>query len=628
MFNCSIALFWCLLSLVLVKVNANNPTAYEREQLIPLYYNKLFSQRTQIPYKYATQPFICPPYTDSSWHHKQRLTSWLVADQDWRGDWLIQSDYKIATLDNVDCNVLCTKPWSLQDAIVAKELIEQDYQVEWWLDGLPGATASYTNEVSTRAYRVGFPLGQIKNNHTFINNHVTFNILYTPSHDRIQVLGFEVYPDSVANGQCTHTAIDYTMQEVNERRTSVTFTYSVRWKEAKNPLTPAKLPLTPQTRWDMYIITPDPETHFYAMINSIITILFLLGVVGVILMKTLQRDQQQNYHDDHDLKIHEDFEDVIGWRLIHRDVFRRPIYGGLLAPLVGSGIQLVVAAVGTLVCMVLGTSHPAQPGSLFRTAFVIYMLSSILAGYHSARIYKVFRGRSWFLNTILTAILVPVLVLGSLLLESISGWTLHSSRTMSVKGWFTLMILWLVVMLPLTFLGSLVGDRRERIEHPSRTTQMPRFIPEKRWYQSYSMSVLLGGVIPFAIVFVDLDELLKSVWQGELYLSLGYASMACMLLGVATASVTVVLVFFQLCNEDYHWWWMSFAVGASCSLYTFIYALVFYWIRTDMIGMASGMVYLVHTLVGCLLLGLCTGTLGFISTYSVIRRIYAAVKVD
>lgn len=57
------------------------------------------------------------------------------------------------------------------------------------------------------------------------------------------------------------------------------------------------------------------------------------------------------------------------------------------------------------------------------------------------------------------------------------------------------------------------------------------------------------------------------------------------------------------------------------------YALVFYWIRTDMIGMASGMVYFVHTLIGCLLLGLCTGTLGFISTYSVIRRIYAAVKV-
>lgn len=176
-------------------------------------------------------------------------------------------------------------------------------------------------------------------------------------------------------------------------------------------------------------------------------------------------------------------------------------------------------------------------------------------------------------------------------------------------------------------------------------------------------SVLLGGVIPFAIVFVDLDELLKSVWQGELYLSLGYASMACMLLGVATASVTVVLVFFQLCNEVSNGTWVdgiqkayTLAKGLSlvvdvirCWSIMFIvyiyvsikvlsrrrrihvlissYALVFYWIRTDMIGMASGMVYLVHTLVGCLLLGLCTGTLGFISTYSVIRRIYAAVKV-
>lgn len=177
-------------------------------------------------------------------------------------------------------------------------------------------------------------------------------------------------------------------------------------------------------------------------------------------------------------------------------------------------------------------------------------------------------------------------------------------------------------------------------------------------------SVLLGGVIPFAIVFVDLDELLKSVWQGELYLSLGYASMACMLLGVATASVTVVLVFFQLCNEVSNGTCIDgiqkslysckrIIIGGGCHsllehrvhcihlckykkvlsrrrhIHVMIssYALVFYWIRTDMIGMASGMVYLVHTLVGCLLLGLCTGTLGFISTYSVIRRIYAAVKV-
>lgn len=46
--------------------------------------------------------------------------------------------------------------------------------------------------------------------------------------------GLLMHENSVANGQCTHTAIDYTMQEVNERRTSVTFTYSVRWKEVND----------------------------------------------------------------------------------------------------------------------------------------------------------------------------------------------------------------------------------------------------------------------------------------------------------------------------------------------------------------------------------------------------------
>ncbi|KAI9322409.1 hypothetical protein BX666DRAFT_2022888 [Dichotomocladium elegans] len=595
------ALIW----LASVFITLARAISYKREELIPLYYNKLFSHRTQIPYKYATQSFVCPPYTHNNWHQKPRVESWLVADQDWRGDWLVQSDFKIAALSNTDCSVLCTKEWTLEDSMVAKDLIGNEYQVEWWLDGLPGATASYTNEINTRSYRVGFPLGQVKDNQTFINNHVTFNILYTTSyHDRIDIIGFEVYPDSFANGQCSRTTVDYTMQDISETRKSITFTYS------------AKLPKTAQNRWDMYIIRPDTDSHFYALINSSITILFLLGVVLVIMMKTVQRDQP--HLDDNDFKIHDDIEDAVGWRLIHRDVFRRPMYGGLLAPLIGSGVQVLVT----------GTACLAQPGSIIRLAAFFYVLSSVAAGYYSARIYKVFRGRSWFLNTALTATIVPGIIVSSLMLDGFLGWSIHSSRSMTVKGWMILVSLWLLVMAPLTFLGSFVGDRQERIEHPARTTQMPRFIPEKRWYQSYTMSIALGGVIPFAVVFVDLDELLTSMWSGEMHLSLYYASLACLLLGIATAAVSIALVFFQLCNEDYHWWWMSYAIGAASSLYTFAYALVFYWVRTNIEGITSGMIYIAHTLLGCLLLGLCTGTIGFFGTYSIIRKIYAAIKMD
>ena len=50
--------------------------------------------------------------------------------------------------------------------------------------------------------------------------------LYIYKHTYIIILYY-----SVANGQCTRTSIDYTMQEVTEQRKSITFTYSIKWKE-------------------------------------------------------------------------------------------------------------------------------------------------------------------------------------------------------------------------------------------------------------------------------------------------------------------------------------------------------------------------------------------------------------
>lgn len=105
--------------------------------------------------------------------------------------------------------------------------------------------------------------------------------------------------------------------------------------------------LSPEKRWDMYIIDPDPSTHLYAIINSLVSVLLLVGVVSIIMLKTLRKDTSSHF-DDHDFKSYDDFEDVVGWRLIHRDVFRRPIYGGLLAPIIGTGVQTLSTAAITL----------------------------------------------------------------------------------------------------------------------------------------------------------------------------------------------------------------------------------------------------------------------------------------
>jgi transmembrane 9 superfamily protein 2/4 len=71
--------------------------------------------------------------------------------------------------------------------------------------------------------------------------------------------------------------------------------------------------------------------------------------------------------------MYDDSDEFIGWKLINRDVFRRPIYGGLLTPVMGSGIQLLIAAFGIIGCLFMGWYHPAEPASLTRwvTFFII-----------------------------------------------------------------------------------------------------------------------------------------------------------------------------------------------------------------------------------------------------------------
>lgn len=55
--------------------------------------------------------------------------------------------------------------------------------------------------------------------------------------------------------------------------------------------------------------------------------------------------------------------------------------------------------------------------------------------------------------------------------------------------------------------------------------------------------------------------------------------------------------------------------------------MIFYWIRSDITGLASGAIFVMHTLLGCVLVGVANGALGFLSAYSVIRRIYSGIKV-
>ncbi|CEI87615.1 hypothetical protein RMCBS344292_02025 [Rhizopus microsporus] len=598
------------LLLLFQSILAFSQEGYRPGETIPLYYNKIFSLKNPLTYSIQSLPFICP--TSSP-----RKKSLLVYDQDLRGDRLTQSNYKINVLEDQECKLLCRRSLKVEDAILLGDLIRDEYQVEWELDSMPGATVSYTNEEPEHKYRIGFPLGFKNGNAYYLNNHVIIQILYDINDaGRYRIMGFEIYPDSISEGECTKKNVDYDHQKIVERRSTVSYTYSVRWKQVNNV----------NNRWDAFLLSPNPERHLYASINSMIVTIISWSMVGFILFKTRHRRSNSNQNDK-DIKVYDDVEDYVGWKLIYRDVFRRPVYGGLLTPLMGTGIQLLVIALGILTALYMGWYHPAEPTLLTRRATALFLLGSFPAGYWSARVYKVFRGKAWVLNSLLTSSIVPSIFLCVLFIISILAWTQQSSLAISFNGWLSLISLDICLAVPLTLLGSYLGERKDRIEYPSRTTQIPRMIPAKRWYQLNFIRVILGGVIPFSVIYLNWHDYLSSSIKGEFMLSINYTIQCMTCLLTTTSAVTIILVFLQLCTEDYLWWWQSFMIGGSSAIYMFIYGVFYFMQHSPLQGLGS-FIYIAHLLMSCSLLGLCTGTLGFLSAYVFIQHIYSTVKVE
>ena len=69
-----------------------------------------------------------------------------------------------------------------------------------------------------------------------------------------------------------------------------------------------------------------------------------------------------------------------------------------------------------------------------------------------------------------------------------------------------------------------------------------------------TFSVLIGGILPFGAVFIELFFILTSMWLHQVYYIFGILFLVYVILVITCAEITIVLCYFQLCSEDYHWW--------------------------------------------------------------------------
>ena len=100
-----------------------------------------------------------------------------------------------------------------------------------------------------------------------------------------------------------------------------------------------------------------------------------------------------------------------------------------------------------------------------------------------------------------------------------------------------LIAMWFCISVPLVFLGAFFGFKAPAAEHPVRTNEIPRQVPLQAWYMSAPFTMLIGGILPFGAVFIELFFIMRSVWLQRFYYVFGFLALVILILLVTCAEV-------------------------------------------------------------------------------------------
>jgi len=628
------------------------PRNYEEGDMIEVKVTGLDSVKTQLPYEYYSLPFPRPEHVEVAAENLGEVLS---------GEKIENLLYEVSMKVIESCKILSEewREYTDKELDMFAKRVSEEYRVHWIVDNMPAATKFYTEAPAadndgestlTAHYEKGFNLGFVGSAlipHTqpgvkYVNNHVRLVLYYHEEPEKyagFRIVGFEVEPFSVkhvVDGKwkgrdtklktCTplskvtrdmpHQPVSHITSNDDRR---IIFSYDVQWEKSD---------VKWASRWDLYLKMNDPQIHWFSILNSIMIVLFLSAMVAMIMLRILRRDfSRYNAIDNSE----EAQQEETGWKLIHGEVFRPPAHGGLFSVLVGTGVQVFGMTLVTLVFAVLGFLSPANRGGLMSALLLLFVFMGSLAGYTSTRLFKMFKLVDWKKNTLTTALFFPGLVFAVFFILNLFVAGEHSSGAVPFGSLLALLLLWLGISLPLVYLGSYIAFAKPAIEHPVKVNHIARSLlpaESSSFFSHPSLPILVGGILPFGAVFIEIFFIMSSVWLHQFYYVFGFLFIVFVVLIITCAEITVVLCYFQLCNEDYHWWWRSYLTAGSSALYLFLYSILYFFTKLEIIKMVSALLFFGYMMLVSFAFFVLTGTIGFVACFFFVRKIYSSIKID
>lgn len=602
---------------------------------------------------YYRLPF-CPPAGGAK-RDSENLGEFLA------GDKIENSPYYLEMKKEMYCEQLCIANLGRgekegMNANKMTKAIRKNYHNNWIVDNLSSASKAEDDEHITTRYWNGFPIGFIDDKgKAFVHNHVNIEIHYHPVAETggNRVVRFIVEPFSTkhefepdeggdddskfkdtvakisnpidscrpsANVHTTYDMITAIGREPQPSSGKVLFTYDVTWKESE---------ILWASRWDVYLSMDNAvpaRVHWLSIANSLVIVCVLSAMIAAILVRNLRRDINRYNKLATDEEKAEDLEEY-GWKLVHADVFRPPSSPLFLSVLCGTGAQIFCMTFLTIFFAALGFMSPARRGHLLMAQLFIYVCLGGVAGYVTARLYKTFKGKSWQNATTLTAIGFPGICFLTFVIMNFVALANKSTDAVPFVIMLSLVVLWFGISTPLVFFGAYFGYKADAIEFPVNTSSIPRQIPDQPWFMGVPFTLAIGGILPFGSCFVELYYILASVWQDYYYYVFGFLFLVFMILVVTCAEITVLFTYFQLCSEDYHWWWRSFCNAGSTAIYVFLYSIV-YFQQLEANSVATYMLYFGYMALSCMGLFCMMGAVGIFMSLWFNKVIFASIKID
>eukprot|EP00588_Corethron_pennatum_P018038 CAMPEP_0194306260 /NCGR_PEP_ID=MMETSP0171-20130528/3490_1 /TAXON_ID=218684 /ORGANISM="Corethron pennatum, Strain L29A3" /LENGTH=138 /DNA_ID=CAMNT_0039058017 /DNA_START=18 /DNA_END=431 /DNA_ORIENTATION=- len=123
----------------------------------------------------------------------------------------------------------------------------------------------------------------------------------------------------------------------------VQFTYDVKWRESD---------VIFGHRWDVYLHQTKHDStgvHWKAICNALSIVLVLFFLIACVLVRNLKKDfaRYEQVLSEEDL---EEAREESGWKLVHGDVFRPPEGILFFSVIVGTGVQILLMSLLTVIC--------------------------------------------------------------------------------------------------------------------------------------------------------------------------------------------------------------------------------------------------------------------------------------